>query len=431
MSSIPVETTLNPSAAYAGRVENESIVDAEVQTEGFLVLKQHDGTAFNVGRVLSEVSATPTPSIVSLGEYSLGSYDHVVMEWNPRSNSDPNPEIAVGSLGTSISNVSDLAWSANGLFLAIAGPLGTDSLAIIGRSSLYSESFYLSKILNSAQNVRKVSWSPTGSFIALGCTSGAFLRIYSWLSSPSTFTSLTAPTLPASVVDLSWSPSSSQLAVTCSNGRVYLVQHSWASTSFNLVGEIDSTITNPSLGDVSWSACERFLAIPTTSGVEVLNIEDPSAPFLMTVPDKTMGGTQGLSTAWSPDGKYLAATSRVDSSTIRTQVWRREGQIFTLIHMESESANASGRIAWHPDGQAWGVLKTNSSSAAVRVRRVLADDVSESSANLTTTSVATLSALIWSPDGGILALGHSAGLKLYSSMRGPVQAGVYSVTPVP
>ena len=444
MSSTPIEVVRGYVASKAESVENDSVVSAEINSSGDLNVKTkgapgQEGITISLGRVRSDTVDTPTPSIVRIGNISEGIRDHVVMDWNPRSNSVSNPEISLGhltSVANIFSNAEDVSWSPEGRFLAVAGDLEDypASLIILSRANIDRSGFSINSSISSAAEYRRVAWAPYDGYVALGGPgTGTRLELRKFnYSTGSFFSGSFSPGGPVSdVTDLKWSPSGNQLAVCHADHRVYITRRSNLGTTFSNEVQIDSTVTNPLDGDVSWSPCERFLAVPSTLGIRVFNLEGfPTDHSHATIPNSSMGGP-GLSTSWSPDGRFLAATARISSTSMRIRVWRRSGLTFKTVFDSTAEANSSGRIAWHPDGQAWVVLQSDSSSNATSVRRVLGDDVSESIASLTTSGVVLAKDVEYSPDGSVLAIAHSNGLKLYSSMRRPVQTDIYASTPVP
>lgn len=237
--------------------------------------------------------------------------------------------------------------------------------------------------------VRSASWSPDGTFLALGgsgVTSNQ-IKIYSYARSLLTAetSSTWSSSSSASVNGVAWHPSGDYLAVVGSDqtSGYELIIYAFDSIVPQLTAVARLSLGSNAVGySVAWSNTGNYLAVGCggdSTGVAALQVYQlgfsgtfPSITFTLTQKSAIdFGGTTAhvKTVAWSPDNKFLAAGGFAGNNDNELKVYSHSNGVLTLLpgavvdFGKSSSGSYVGALAWDPEGDyliAGGYAQTDS-----------------------------------------------------------------------
>jgi hypothetical protein len=179
----------------------------------------------------------------------------------------------------------------------------------------------------------------------------------------------------------------------------------------------DGTITQPKL---SATAEIGFVDVsgPRTGGISAFPRTAWSAPTLIGVPASPLSG-DGLSVAWSPNGKILAVGQNSSASTAFFQRFGTELVALNPGVAGSARTNARWAVSWSPDGQ---YLISNATSYPGFISELFQKfgNVYGSTKIDYSAIAGTIWGSGWSPNGNYFAVAHDASPYLHIFKRSDV-----------
>ena len=232
-------------------------------------------------------------------------------------------------------DVLSVAWSPNGQEIASAGLDSTVQVwnAATGQPILTYRGH--------SNAVFGVAWSPTGRYLASASEDGT-VQVWNAVSGQHLYTyGQQSNTAQSSWSAVSWSPDGTRLAIGGTSGALVFDALTGKNvTTYDVQGTVH---------DVAWSPSGQYLAIASNSAVQVWNVASKQNVYTFT------GDSQSAFTvAWSPNGQRIAS----GSGDGMVSVWDAlTGQHFSQyrghfdLYPGHTTYNAAvNSLSWSPDG---------------------------------------------------------------------------------
>ncbi len=284
-----------------------------------------------------------------------------------RRDGDVFTKLADATGGLPSSSVRGVAWAPNGKHLAVgyasvsSGP--TLSLYERNGDALVLSAASLTSFATQPGNVNSVAWSADGLYLAVGHNSAPYINIYKrGTMDNNTFSLLAGPSsLPGAAVNhASFSPDGKFLALASTDsGSGYLFVYRRNGDGFNRISTSGLTMPTGAAQVVRWSPDSQYLAVShtTTPYISVYKMNANGTALtrwlITTLPP---GNAHGLD--WSPDGRYLAVGT---STSPYLTVYAFASGAFTKIDDVPSTPGASiFWCEWSPDGKYLGITYNSS-----------------------------------------------------------------------
>jgi WD40 repeat protein len=256
-------------------------------------------------------------------------------------------------------------------------------------------------------NIYSLAWSPNSARIAMG--TDTVVREWDATSGKNVFTYNPNPKGGASVLSVAWSPDGQRIADGSGNAQIWNAKTGHLYITFpssQQLGAIQQPTNNAYLSShvsttpfsggsviysTAWSPNGKYMASALDGGYgNIVDVWDTSTGKVITT---YRGHTDYVSqVAWSPDGKYVASSSY--DSTV--QVWNAStGK--SLVTYKGHSSGVSA-VAWSPDGK---LIASASGDGTVQLWNPLTGQTSLTYRGHT----GGVDAVAWSPDGTRIASG--------------------------
>lgn len=341
--------------------------------------------------------------------------------------------------GTS-DTVSSVAWSPDGLYVAIGGTISgiTNSDVFMYKFDrqagdlVQTASLAPQGLLN--DQINTVDWSPDSHYLAVGgATSINSLFIYRFDTVAGTLENIISLNVSGGaagddlVNSVDWSPDGNFLAVGGNisggtNNDVFVFQFDRVVETLTQVVTVNpggGSSTDEIFG-VAWSPNGRYLAVggnisgTSNNDLFVYRFDRSNGFFLTQVASVNPVATTDVvtSVAWSFDGNYLAITRQQgggSNSTLFIYRFNKTAETLTPVDQSDPVGNGgtSQTVKWSPDGSylAVGSVGGTNSLFIYSFNRSLESLTKLQSVNPDGGSSDTVFSVDWSPDGGYLAVG--------------------------
>ncbi|MFH1319429.1 MAG: hypothetical protein ABII90_02090, partial [Bacteroidota bacterium] len=234
--------------------------------------------------------------------------------------------------------VTAIAWNPDGNYLAVSGSNNPDYLIVYSwNGSTLTEV----ETIDPGDYFETVAWSPNGKYLAGGGWEAENLVVYSWNNS--TLAKLDSKGYVNAAYSVAWSPDGNYLAVAADNDPDDLIVYSWNGSSLSKVESKDFNLRALS---VAWSPDGKFLAAHVSDLADELIVYSWNGSNLNQL-DSKAAGSRSYYFSWSPDGKYLAIADDNDPNDLIVYSWNGSA----LNQIISEDFGIAGKSAdWSPDG---------------------------------------------------------------------------------
>lgn len=188
--------------------------------------------------------------------------------------------------------------------------------------------------------IRAIAWAPDGSAIATGASSGS---VYAWKVAESVPLRILPAVRHTDVLSLGWSPDGKRLAVCRRNMPVTVYEMPTFEEKFTL--QPNEPADRYDAAAVAWAPDSRHLATASPSrGTRIWDVEVRGA--FQSLADGESKEQSSFGVAYSPDGKRIAAVAG-DHATI----WNASSLAPECTSEKKITDGSSGRLAWSPDGR--------------------------------------------------------------------------------
>lgn len=246
-----------------------------------------------------------------------------------------NPATLPSSYGTGVS------FSSDNVYLAVSSADG-NGLIIYKRSG---DTFTFLTFLNpGGSGVNCVEFSKDTNYLAVGFVgAGQFLRVY--LRTGDTFTMIPIPSIENEVKDLTWSTDGTYLAVALT-GSPFVRIFKRNGDAFQAVSQ-PSTIPNGSAYSCAFSNNGNYLVIGYGVTPFIIIYKRSGATFTQISNPTSVPAYAVYSCAWSPDDTYLVVGTINNSNPIA--IYKRDGDTFSKLANPSVLPSGSVRgISYNP-----------------------------------------------------------------------------------
>lgn len=285
-----------------------------------------------VGHPLNNLAVSDVTSVAWSADghlLAIGSWFGSVQLWDPAGQLRATLETGVIPSGQELGAVTAIAWSPDGRTIAVGGTSGN--------LQLWSRDGTLIRTLPHPGTISAVAWSPDTTRLAVSFTDdslhstvGSVVRLWDAAGVP--VATLVGHT--AGITSVAWSPNGVQLA-SGSHDRTVRLWDTEGHPRAVLAHDGEHVLA------VSWSPDSATLATGADGGIRLWS----AAGILnATLRDPTSLGDRGVTAlAWSPSGNALAAADT--ERTIR--VWHADGHLLGLLPDHPARIEA---IGWSPTG---------------------------------------------------------------------------------
>jgi WD40 repeat protein len=324
---------------------------------------------------LTSLSFAPTRELIAV---ACGLH---VQIWNVISGS------MVRTLAEQKNNVSGIAWSPDGQYLA-SGGRADDVLVWDARTGQL-----IRTLAGHTDEVGSLAWSPDSRTLVTG-SDDKTIRLWDISTGRQV---RTIADVNYGMVSITWSTDGRQIAGTDGSDAIWI----WDVVT----GRLMQTLPAQFCGAVAWSPDGHSIAAGDNYDVKIWEI----GAFTQT---STLTGHTGdiRSLAWSPDSRYLASGSNQDAS----RVWNAETSAQLWMLTDGRLSCKGGLVAWSPDGKylasidRWHgpVVHIWDAQTGVRIQDLAARPYE-------------VSGIAWSPDGEqILATSADATVRFWNTRNG-------------
>jgi len=303
------------------------------------------------------------------------------------------PTIADGL--TAVSTVTSIDWTPDGRYLATAsGNGGVGTVAVYE----YDGTSLMFVATTNQVNPMGLSWSPDGSFLAVGDAAATpVLTVYSFNGVSFGAGVLGTPALAAgnNVNKIDWSSDGRFIAAgltTANQASVY--EYSAGSNTLTLVA---SAAPGVAVNGVSWSPDVNYLAVGTTTQVIVYSFDG----ITLTSVAAFAHGAAVNSVHWSPDGRYVVMGGANGTGAVDTRVLNFTGAALVQVANFSHGATVQS-VRWSQDGQY--VLLGGATSGGIEVRG-LQFQLTALAQVATFANTTQVDSVRWNPTGAVVAIG--------------------------
>lgn len=293
--------------------------------------------------------------------------------------------------------VNDVAWSSNGHYLAAAAGTGGAGTITVYE---YANAVFTQIAQITDNNAQAVVWSPDGTYLATGDSSGPTLNVY--LFNGTSLQLQASLTADGDISSVDWSSNGRFIAIGTGTGPQIEV---YEFTGSSLVSVATFTPTpSATVESVNWSPNGQYLAYgsasATTNQIGVLFFNGAT---LTLVAEMSHGATV-QSVNWSPKGQYLAIGGAEGTGPFDVRVLNFTGSALTIVASFDHGATVHS-VNWSPDGQYVALGANTSAAVNARVLQFTGSSLVDVS-NFDNAST-TIESIQWSPEGNVLAYGSS------------------------
>lgn len=428
---------LGYSVDKVSRIKANSVTNAFISSDGSLILETEGGAQFNAGMITDPSPVIPDQAIVTLGAFDRPSEDVVVPLWpvDPNSDrfktSDPSPLLS-GTTGLGLC----IDWSSDGRYLAI-GLEGSSKLLLFKRFGNTFKSLTAPATLPAGTNVYGVAFSPNGLYLAVASstdtTTGGYVTIYK--RSGDVFTKLPDPAVVPTgvgVVDVSWSPDGQYLSFSTPPSAAGFITYkvSFTTDLFTKLDDLSGYFSDDPIF-MRWSPDGIHAVLgqdPSTSSFFIFQHFGDDISRVSPEVDTKFDAVP-IDCVWSPNGKYLIFIHEPDSSGNTLSIYvRGTDYLYELLSSYSFGDMYPSSIAISPDGAYLGCgFDSTESSSSEETFLLLTMDwengtfASDSNDEQSDVPGDVITSLAWSPDGLHLAYlcgTSSPSLVIYHSGQG-------------
>ncbi|MCP5098248.1 MAG: protein kinase [Chloroflexi bacterium] len=381
---LSIVAAITPSATVTNTPESSATPTHTATVESTLLPIMDEETV--TPSVTPTVTLTPTP-VLEAAVITANNLDQLTIAAQPTGSSDVvngaavSPDELFVAVATSggvrllqlpelievdivlSGDVSGVAWSPNGRFLATSGP---DNAIHILDTTDWSEE----NQLNSNGSV--LAWSPNNDQLLIGSRSGSVVL---WeIANTDVTTSWTDHS--SGVTAVSWSPDGTQFASGSSDDFVHVYD-------INEGSEIRSTYRQDGVADLAWSPDGNFIAtaggdgvvrLETASGQQPRSLnctgDDPLqvvwlgnetvavgsadgririCPIEARAPERELGGhADVIALVWLPENGRLVSVGGRDKTV---QLWKRDDGSRTVISYAFAGYDQATVVEWSPNGE--------------------------------------------------------------------------------
>lgn len=315
----------------------------------FLSVYYFDGTNFTK---LTSPASLPTAVVMAI-EWSPKEDFFITVEYATPFFSIYNFDTSSGSpvitrntttTGTSVytSNGStpiDVSLSSNGKYLAVA-QFTSPYIRVWNMSGSLSTAL-ADPTQTPGSAARSCAWSPNGRYLAVTSLSSPYVTVYNFNGTTLTKLSVQPDLPPDTAYGVSWSPNGAYLAVSHFGGTRVSV-HSFRDVSNGSYFGFNQVTLETMYGD----------AVPLQN------------PATTTISDNAFYSGDGLSSNWSPDGRYFAQT--LESAPF-VRIFSVQSDYSLVLHPDSSTqpGGKSRTVMWTPDGRYLAVAHTTTPGCSV------------------------------------------------------------------
>ncbi len=330
------------------------------------------------------------------------------------------------ALAGSASGASNLVtWSPNSNFIAVV----TTALQVFSFNGTSTPVKIGLNLTTGLSNAISVSWSPNGSYLAVGNNGNNSLQLF-------TFSTTSTPTIAASgnplftntgasgLFSVSWSPNGNYLAVV-DNTNTLLGVYVFSGGTFTQIGGNVATGTGPNT--VSWSPNGNYISVTNANGasstIQTYSFNGYSTPTPIAAGTTPTGNTPRG--AWSPIGNYFAVFNG-NAATVQAFSWPYNTPL--RIGTSLATGTLPTGVAWSPNGNYLVVANSANASSTIQAYSFSTTNTPTTAALGSAVSTGVNSnpySVAFSPNGNYIAVAtEEAGLQVYSFAAGtPVQVG--------
>jgi WD40 repeat protein len=210
--------------------------------------------------------------------------------------------------------------------------------------------------LPAGNNVQGLSWSPDGTYLAVGTNSSDFLVVYK--RSGDTLSALTLASLPSTPVrSIKFSPDGAYLAVG-HNTNPYVTMYKRSGDTFTPLANPFSTSATGQVWGVDFSRDGTYFAAAHTTFPYLSIYKRSGDTFTKLANPATLPSSQGNAVHFSANGNYLAVAH---NNSPYLSIYKRSGDTFTKLANPATlpAGNGSG-AAFSPDGRYLSVASASS-----------------------------------------------------------------------
>lgn len=264
--------------------------------------------------------------------------------------------------------INAVSWSPDGKYLAVLS--GSAPNTIIYSLDLTGSAPSLALVTSNSDFAGfDLSWSPDSKHIAF--TQASFfsvtpIKVYSFDGTSLTLsaTEISPSAKTGVAICISWSPSGKYIAVGCTGDgtstqiRLTVYIFNGASTILKVLDVSGTKLPDGQVSSVTWSPTEQYISVSHTGGYKstVYKYTPPTGYSGQLIeklsPSGATPGGDGLCTAWSTDGRHYAVGLSVTPYLAVYSV--EDGELYYVLYNYAGGAPPEGAvrdISWSPNGK--------------------------------------------------------------------------------